>query len=155
MTTCKKSPTGEHDWELSEGSMMFCNNDCFGTPGGDDGVMEEYEIVGYIKELEDEILSINKEREWLSANEPPKECEEFLCKLKWSSGLITFIVARWHPQINEWLDRHDTMKVRNVIEYQPLPDTLKDKCPCKWVEMRNGGMYCAKCEEPITVGNCG
>ena len=65
MSTCKKSPTGEHDWELSEGSMMFCNNDCFGTPGGDDTVMDEYGIVGYIKELEDTIKTLHNP--WIRA----------------------------------------------------------------------------------------
>ncbi len=73
------------------------------------------------KRLEDELFEMKKRNRWIPEEEPPKECEEFLCKLEWKSGLITFIVARWHPNIEEWLDRHDTMRVRNVIEYQPLP----------------------------------
>lgn len=64
MSICKNGKNGKHAWEFSEGSMMFCKNACFGTPGGDDQVLDEYGIVGYIKELESTLPVWISSKEW-------------------------------------------------------------------------------------------
>ncbi len=186
MSKCKNSKDGAHNWELSEGSMMFCNNGCIGTPGGDNTVLEKYEIVGYIKELEDIIKAL--QNPWVSVDDrlPDKDSDEELqgkvsvdvrinytyldiddkrhtaqtdAYLRFASGSwfhsetgihLGYTITHWQPlplspvMLNFEITNDDIGRTNELFS-----TPSEDKCSCKYVEMRDGGMFCTKCEEPI------